>query len=221
MRCDADRWRRIRGAGAERNLTPSGVLCAALAEVIAMWSQTSRFLLNLTTFNRMPLHPDVDRVVGDFTTTTILAVDASAPTFAGRAQRLQTQIFRDLEHRSFSGIDVLRSLRRDPRRRVEVQAPVVFTSLLVPDRTRVSAPAPPAWDATVAHAVSQTPQVRLDVQVSEHDGDLLITWDHLEEAFPPGVVREMFDAYSRVIDALAGSTDSGLDYWEVGPAWTS
>jgi hypothetical protein len=31
----------------------------------------------------------------------------------------------------------------------------------------------------------------------------------------------MFDAYSRVIDALAGSTDSGLDYWEAGPAWTS
>ncbi|MPQ96912.1 amino acid adenylation domain-containing protein [Modestobacter sp. I12A-02628] len=221
-RLGAAAWEKLRRAAAVNEVTPSGLLCAALADVLAMWTQHPSFLLNLTTFDRRPLHDDVDGVVGDFTSTSLLAVDASGSTFRERARHLQAQVFQDLEHREFSGVEVLRLLRRDPARRTEVQAPVVFTSMLVPGQPAGAREvAPPAWDATVAYAISQTPQVRLDVQVSEHGGELFVTWDHLVDAFPDGLVRSMFDGYTRVIDALAGETDPAMDYWEVAPAWTS
>ncbi|GIH03445.1 hypothetical protein Rhe02_15120 [Rhizocola hellebori] len=209
---------RLREHGSARNLTPSGLLCAGYADVLAMWSQTSRFIINLTTFNRLPLHPDIDAVVGDFTSTTLLAVDATGATFTKRAQAMQQQIFRDLEHREFSGVDVLRLIRRDPSRRDNAFAPVVFTSMLLPavspDRQRV--PTGRAWPAQVAYSVSQTPQVLLDFQVYEHDGGLVLTWDYVAEAFPDGMVTDMFDAYGRILRSLV--TDS--EYWEVGPGWT-
>jgi nonribosomal peptide synthetase protein BlmIV len=155
---------RLREAGSARNLTPSGLLCAGYAEVLAMWSQTGRFTINLTTFNRLPLHPDIDSVVGDFTSTTLLSVDATANTFTARAQAIQQQIFRDLEHREFGGVDVLRLIRSDPRRREDALAPVVFTSTLLPAAGPggPAMPAAPSWPARVAYSVSQTPQVLLD-----------------------------------------------------------
>ena len=50
-----------------------------------------RFTLNLTLFNRLPLHPQVDDMVGDFTSLTLLAVEATpGEPFEERARRLQS-----------------------------------------------------------------------------------------------------------------------------------
>ena len=39
--------------------------------------------MNVTTFNRLPIHPQIDDLVGDFTSLTLLGVDhAAADTFA-------------------------------------------------------------------------------------------------------------------------------------------
>ena len=64
-----------RRARPQAGLTPPAVLLAAFAEVLAAWSKSPRFTLNLTLFNRLPLHPQVDELVGDFTSLTLLAVD--------------------------------------------------------------------------------------------------------------------------------------------------
>jgi nonribosomal peptide synthetase protein BlmIV len=214
-RVDAPGWASLKRAAAAHNLTPSGVLCAAFADVLAMWSQCGHFMINLTTFNRMPLHPDVEALVGDFTSTTLLAVDATGGSFPARAGRLQEQIFRDLEHRMFSGVEVLRLLRSDPRHRADALAPVVFTSTLLPE-PGLTAASTPGWDAQPVYSVSQTPQVLLDHQVYEHEGALAYTWDHVAEAFPPGMIDAMFGAYDRLLRSLI--TDG--TYWKAGPGWT-
>jgi amino acid adenylation domain-containing protein len=209
-----EEWGRLQAAAAARNLTPSGLLCAAFADVLAAWSGRGRFLVNLTTFNRLPLHPDVGRVVGDFTSTTLLAVDATAATFEERAGNLQRQIFSDLEHREFGGVEVLRLMRSDQRLRSSSGAPIVFTSLLVPDPAGAEGPVP-VWDAETVHVVGQTSQVLLDHQVGERDGALHYSWDHVAEVYPPGMVEAMHDAYRSVLVALA--TDGS--YWSAAPAW--
>jgi len=214
-RLDAPSWAFLKRSAAEHNLTPSGALCAAFADVLALWSQQSRFTVNLTTFNRPPLHPGIGGIVGDFTSTTLLAVDASDATFTARARKLQEQIFRDLEHRDFSGVAVLRLMRAARAgRRADVIAPVVFTSALVPEPAGPGAAA--VWDAAPVYSVSQTPQVLLDHQVYEHDGELVYTWDHVDEAFPPTMIDAMFDAYGRLLRSLI--TDG--NYWKAGPGWT-
>ena len=38
---------------------------AAYGEILSLWSKSPRFTVNVTTFNRMPIHPGINRVVGD------------------------------------------------------------------------------------------------------------------------------------------------------------
>ncbi|MFD5823961.1 amino acid adenylation domain-containing protein [Lentzea sp. NPDC060358] len=203
---DPERWHAVREWAAANGLTPSGTLCAAFSEVLARWSDSPRFTLNVTTSNRFPLHSDVDALVGDFTTTTLLAVDAaSAHTFPLRAKRLQQRLWQDLEHSLVSGVEVLRMLRRKPDWRGEVIMPVVFTSTLdsggassTEDTTEKTA----FWQAKPVYGLSQTPQVLLDHQVAEWSGTLVCTWDFVADAFPPGLVESMFDAFNTVLGDL-------------------
>ena len=67
FRLDQKAWQQLKTQGAKIGLTPSNILLTAYAEVLARWSQQAHFTLNLTFFNRLPLHEDVYNIVGDFT----------------------------------------------------------------------------------------------------------------------------------------------------------
>ena len=126
----------LKERAAARGLTTSGCILACFAEVLAAWSKEPRFTLNVTLFNRLPLHPEVDRIVGDFTSLVLLAVDgAEQPSFEGRARRIQGQLWQDLDHRYVSGVEVLRWLARARRLPPGAILPVVLTSsLTLPNR---------------------------------------------------------------------------------------
>ncbi|GAA3037097.1 hypothetical protein GCM10020000_13580 [Streptomyces olivoverticillatus] len=110
-------------------MTPSAALCTAYAQVLAAWSKSSHFTLNLLVFNRMPLHPDVESVVGNFSATTLLEVRHSpAEAFTARAEKLQKQLWQDLEHSRVSGVQVLRELNRARGNAAAAGMPVVFAS---------------------------------------------------------------------------------------------
>ncbi|HEX3642149.1 MAG TPA: condensation domain-containing protein, partial [Ktedonobacteraceae bacterium] len=163
-RLEKDYWQRLKAHAAKIGLTPSGVLLTAFAEVITAWSKTPRFSLNLSSFNRLPLHPEVNDIVGDFTSLLVLAVDNTTPdTFENRAKRVQEQLWNDLDHSHYSGIQVLRELAKMQGEGIKAVMPVVFTSLLIQD---AASPSLPPWGKTI-YCVSQTPQVWLDHQVLE------------------------------------------------------
>lgn len=202
-RIDADTWAALRRRAAEADLTPSALVCAAYADVLAAWSKDSRFTINVTLGERLPLHPEVADLIGDFTASTLLAVDtANAHDFAERATRLQRQLRQDLEHRSFNGVEVLRELHRQSD--AAPSMPVVFTGMIGMGFDGAELFADPVF------AVSQTPQVLLDNQVLERDGRLEISWDAVEARFPPGVLDAMFDAYCDLLERLAGNDDPAV-----------
>ncbi|MDF5726640.1 MAG: amino acid adenylation domain-containing protein [Rhizonema sp. PD38] len=196
-------WLQLKNRAAQLGLTPSGVLLAAFAEVLSIWSKTPHFTLNLTLFNRLPLHPQVNDLVGDFTSLTLLVVDKSIKeSFKLSAQRLQKQLWEDLEHRYISGVEVLRELTRTQGGATRVTIPVVFTSTLTqrtPDRDSSEL----VKLGEVVYSISQTSQVWLDHQVSEENGALVLVWDAVEELFPEGLLDDMFGAYCRLLDSLA------------------
>ena len=66
--------------------------------------QATLFLINLTLFNRFPIHPQTDKLVGDFTSTTLLEVDqALSDTFLDFARKLRDQLLTNLDHRHVGG----------------------------------------------------------------------------------------------------------------------
>ncbi|HYR11860.1 MAG TPA: amino acid adenylation domain-containing protein, partial [Longimicrobium sp.] len=209
-----EQWEQLRARAASAGLTPSGVLMAAYAEVLARWSRTSRFTINLTLFNRLPLHPQVNEVVGDHTTLNLLAVDTGrGDSFQGRAQAMQEQLWEDLEHRYVGGVEVLREMGRRQQRPPTAVTPVVFTSSLFGDAfaTAAAATGAPEMELEQTYGVSQTPQVWLDQQVGERDGALFFNWDAVEELFSPGVLDAMWESYRELLGRLAVSEEAWHD----------
>ena len=214
-------WQRLKAQAAQADLTPSGLLCAAFSEVLAYWSRHQEFSLVLTLFNRLPLHHQVDEIVGDFTSTIVLASQSDAQTFVGRARDLQRQLWDNLDHRYYSGVQVLRDLGRLRGQAGASVMPVVFTSTLVGDTARRLDPAALSFLGRPVYSISQTPQVMLDHQVSEHDNALVITWDAIEEVFPPGLLDDLFQCYQGLLDALANDPSAWKESTRerLLPAW--
>ena len=202
---DAEPWLRLKTRASQAGLTPSGILLAAYAEILSVWSKSPRFTINLTLFNRLPVHPQVNDIVGDFTSAILLEVDNSAQEpFETRALRIQRQLWKDMDHRYFGGVRGQRELTRlrgEPQKAV---IPIVFTSALGLGSLE--------QDATTSNefgfGISQTPQVWLDHQIFEQDGILEYNWDAVEELFPDGLLDDMFDAYCRLLQKLADEEET-------------
>jgi amino acid adenylation domain-containing protein/non-ribosomal peptide synthase protein (TIGR01720 family) len=204
VRLEQDAWQRLKAQALRAGLTPSAVLLAAYAEVLGTWSRSPRFTLNLTLFNRLPLHPQVGALAGDFTSLSLLAVeDAQGGPFAARARRLQEQLWQDLDHREVSGVQVLRELARLAQGQGgRARMPVVFTSTL--NLTALGRDGSPwSWLGRLAYSVTQTPQVWLDHQVAEQAGALVLHWDAVDDLFPPGLVDDMLGGYRALLERLA------------------
>ncbi|WP_326830031.1 amino acid adenylation domain-containing protein [Streptosporangium sp. NBC_01810] len=202
----AARQRLTERAG-RRGLTVSTVLLTAYAEIVGRWSRTARFTLNVPTVDRPALHEDIGRLVGDFTSVELLAVDLTAPaSFTERVRETGAQLLEDLQHPLFTGSEVLAELSR--RAGAPVLMPVVFTSALG------GAGAPGGIPPEVSYALTQTPQVWLDCQVMERGERLVMSWDIREGALPDGVAEDMFGAYVTLVELLAAEGADAEDAWE-------
>ncbi|BAY46057.1 peptide synthetase [Scytonema sp. HK-05] len=202
-------WQQLKDRANQLNLTPSGVLLGAFAEILSQWSKSAKFTINLTLFKRLPLHPQVNEIVGDFTSLTLLEVDNSVPNkFTARAQQLQQQLWQDLDHGYVSGLQVQRELSR--RRERYQFMPVVFTSTLGLDSLGQNLSTLNQL-GEVVYSISQTPQVWLDHQVTEQKGALVFNWDAVEELFPTGLFDDMFEAYCNFIEQLATSQSAWVE----------
>ncbi|MGX1809858.1 non-ribosomal peptide synthetase [Nocardia sp. NPDC055321] len=211
-RLSPDAKARVFAAAHSRGITPAMALASVFAETIGGWSAQRRFLLNLPLFHREPVHPRVDGVVGDFTSSVLLEVDVTAPaTVTERAQALQRELHAAGSHSGYSGLEVLRDLGR--HRGEPVLAPIVYTSAInlgeLFSEQVTETFGDPVW------IISQGPQVLLDAQVTEVGGGLLLNWDIRADAFPAAMVETMF---ARYIDAVLRLAEVDADGRELGPA---
>jgi len=200
---ESEPWLRLQARTTQAGLTPTAVLCSVYAEVLATWSKSSRFTINILLLNRLPLHPQVNKVVGNFSTTALLELDCSTQDcFKSRAKRLSKQLWNDIEHSYVSGIQVLQELNRAKGVTSKAAMPVVFTSalnLFLEGGESSDLP----WQNTKIYSCLETPQVWIDHQVSEEGGTLVFNWDTVDELFPVGLIDDMFEAYCRLLHRLA------------------
>ncbi|SCL15369.1 non-ribosomal peptide synthetase [Micromonospora inyonensis] len=197
---DAETWRTLRTRCGEHGVTPTAALLAAFAVVLGRWGAGDQVCLNTTLFDRPESPEGIDLVVGDFTTTALVGTPRFDPAswsgFAGYATDLNRRFWEDLDHRSVSGVEVLRQLGHASG---APPYPVVFTSGV---GLAGDAAAPASWLGEEVFGVSQTPQVLLDHIVWDEGGSLRVAWDAVVGAFPEGYLRGMLDAYLRLLHRL-------------------
>ncbi|WP_264027067.1 non-ribosomal peptide synthetase [Mycolicibacterium pyrenivorans] len=187
-------------AAHRRGITPAMAVAASYAGTLARWSTSRRFLLNLPMFGREQFHPDVDRLVGDFTSSLMLDLDlTTADTPLKRARAAQETLHETARHSSYSGLSVLRDLTR--HHGTPTLAPFVFTSALglgdLFSGEVTEQFGRPVW------TISQGPQVLLDAQATPIAEGLMINWDVREDAFRPGVADAMFAYHLAELERLA------------------
>ena len=196
-------WAALRARAGEQGVTASVGILSAYAETIARWCGR-RFTLDLTIQNRLPLHPHAGRLVGDFTSVELLAIDQDpAASLAERARAVQARLWADLDHRLFSGLEVMREVarRRGPG---SALFPVVFTSAVGVDAGYGGSS---GGIGQLVYGITQTPQVWIDCQVMESADALALNWDVREGVLPDGLIDDMFAAFGGLLRRMATSDD--------------
>jgi acyl transferase domain-containing protein/non-ribosomal peptide synthetase component F/thioesterase domain-containing protein/aryl carrier-like protein len=197
----AQAWTRLKELAARSGVTPTAVLLTAYGESLAKWSGSDHFSLTLTVFDRPGVHPDVNKLVGEFTSMLLFEVDHREPAaFGERAVVAQARLFDDLDNTEFSGLEVLAEQARTTGRQQNV--PVVFTSMLALDQLG-GEPHDHEWLGPIVRGISQTPQVWLDHQVYEHHGALVLQWDVAETSLDAEQADHAFAHYTDLITRLA------------------
>ncbi|GAA1954330.1 amino acid adenylation domain-containing protein [Amycolatopsis minnesotensis] len=206
-------WDALAKRTRENRLTPTVAVFAAFADVLRYWSRDPSFTVNMLHGDRPPVHQDIGKVLGNFSSTVLVACakPAQGRTFRDRARALRRQLFADLRHGAYSGVSVIRELNRREGTIDAAVMPVVFTSMLAvaPEESGVFLELL-GWKQLDARI--RTPQVAFDHQVYEAEGGLVLQWDTADELYPPGVLDDMFDAYVRLLTWLAEDETA----WERG-----
>jgi len=197
-------WVNLKIKGKKLGLTPSGLLLSVFSMLINKWSKNSQFCINLTLFNRFQLHPQVNSILGDFTSMILFEANFSKKkNFIDAAKDLQKQLWNDLDNRHYSGVKVMSEVSRRKGGIGTAAMPIVFTSMLGHERRGNYEHGFFNWIGNRVYAISQTPQVYFDHQVWEDDGDLMYSWDTIDELFPSDMMDDMFVAYEMFLLELS------------------
>ena len=202
-RVSADQWTALKRCARSMKVTPSAMLCTIYARLLSFWANQKELGLNLTVFNRFPLHPDVDFLVGDFTSILLLDIrlceDGDLKT---DAVAVHTSIMQALEHRHYDGTNVIRELAKAAGCENAAYMPIVFTGALFEDESI-------NLDESnilgkVSYVSTQTSQVYIDNKVyTGLDGSLIIEWDYVRELFCAEDIKQYFDRYIHMIYCVA------------------
>ena len=195
-------WAALKAKAATAGLTPTVLLLAAYAETLARWGAGNRFTLATTIANRPPIHQNIASALGNFSQTMLVEIGLDRRLgFTGRAQALQTQLRRDLDHRHFSGIEVLRELARGDSG-TDARMPFTFNSTIGYLRDDVDGSAVDLFGPEV-YTSSQTPQVWLNAFAFEYHGGVVIQADAVDGLFPDGLIEAMIGGYQELLGRLA------------------
>lgn len=210
-RLHPETWQALRLCATREGVSLSNLVLAAYAEILARWSKRRHFTINVTLFNRLPLHRELDAVVGDFTSLSLLEVDLRHSSAVGDTVRaVQHRLWDDLDHRYYSGVRVQRDwARAHGRKTAGASMPIVFTSFVDSGAD--------GWGferfGEVVATTSQTPQVWLDHVVVEQGGGADLVWNVVPDMFPDGLLQDMFTTYVELLRELAEDATSWRREW--------
>ncbi|MGM7636986.1 amino acid adenylation domain-containing protein [Bacillus sp. Hm123] len=194
IQLDKTVWDKFKLSISNKGKTATSVLLTLYSQCLAKWSINKHFTINLILLNRLPVHPNVHRIVGDFTSINLTEVDcrrAQTP-FIENVNQIQQQMFRDLDHSSFSGVEVLREMTRQ-KGQAYAFMPYVFTSAinLIDANDLIG--------KMNKYGISQTPQVFIDCQVMDDANGLRVNWDVRKGVFPASLIQDMFSAFETAL----------------------
>lgn len=189
-------WRQFKENARQQGLTPSAAIFAAYAQVIGAWSNQRHFVLSNMVTRRLPIHPEIFDILGNFASLYPLEINLrDGEDFVTQARNIQQQVTRDTQHLRWGGMRVMQSLNQQQGGFGRAPIPFVIGSGLFMEGFE-----------RPDFSCLETSQVMLDHQFWElADGRYYYVWDLLEEFFPDGMISDMLAAYHSLLERLAAS----------------
>lgn len=171
--------------------------------ILSRYSGNRNILLNLTLFNRNYAHPDIDKVVGDFTTLELFSFNRKTKSkIVEEIKQHQQDLWNDLDCKQYNGIQVARDIRKkkgySPDKLV---APYIFTSALgysmfEDDFMR-------GHYKDIGYESAKTPQCILENIIREDSSGIYADWYYVEQLFESEMIDQMHTDYCNLIEYLA------------------
>lgn len=199
----ADWWRSLRAAAAAQSVTPTGLLLGVLARTLGRFTGEADHTVVVTVFDRPAAHRGV---IGDYTTTVLAGLPGARDPLPTTARAIQRKLWADLEHAVGShGVHGNHTIRELLRLGRPARFPIAYSSGIgssagIDGVSRDAGRLLDRW-GTVVYAVSQTPNVVLDVQTFEDDDDLVVRWDGVDAALPSEFLDLAFDFFVAELQA--------------------
>jgi amino acid adenylation domain-containing protein len=209
-------WRQLSANLLRHRIMPAPALAHVFAETLGAWAASPHFCLNVLHQSWRGRHPEWAGVVGQLGATLPVEVDQrGGEDFWARGRRLQSQLWRDLEHSDVTAVQVMREVAGERGWTARPALPYVFNGMLGAGRSERSVSRP---TGIIAASELRTPHVLVDNQVQDvPGGGITCAWDVVDEAFPAGVADAMFAAYREMLDTLAAPGGAACPP-RIGPA---
>ncbi|WP_115708600.1 non-ribosomal peptide synthetase, partial [Legionella sainthelensi] len=199
-------WDKLAAKAHHIGISLTVLVLEAYARTLCFWSGQKQVAVNLTLFNRLPLHPQVNDLIGDFTALELFSYQHNALEVVNSVlEKTHQQLLTDIEHNLFDGIDFQRMLRQHYSIPSDtILSPVVLTSVLggANQSSLFHLPMNSSYQG-IHYAISQTSQVWLDNKAYETHEGFIAEWDYVEQLFAPQTIQAMHETYCQLIEALA------------------
>lgn len=197
-----DVWSKIEALTLENNISLTSLVLYVYGVVLSRWSGKRSFCINLTLFNRLPLHTQVNGILGDFTVLELFNFTRTRDLPITESMNLiHSRLWDDIEHNLFDGIDFQRLARKELSiSSDQALSPVVLTSVLgeknnndlgIPEFVKKG------------YSITQTSQVYLDNKAYVSDEGFVAEWDYVEQIFEPELIQAMHNEYCLLLESLA------------------
>ncbi|EKR9889581.1 AMP-binding protein [Salmonella enterica] len=199
---DSETSKALKICARQHHLTLSALFLSLFTLAISKGLSQPSLRINVPTFFRDPIVPNVQKIVGDFSDLLLFSSELSPEIpLLQHAELTMTQLHELISHRNYSGISIMRDLSRLYG---NLQySPIVFTAgfgihggSLFTQRVRKQL-------GKLVWVISQGPQVALDAQVTWYNNKIFINWDFRADAFMPGQVEGMFTHFQSITNHLA------------------
>ncbi|PKG39105.1 hybrid non-ribosomal peptide synthetase/type I polyketide synthase [Psychromonas sp. Urea-02u-13] len=212
---DSEHWKTLKSEWQKWGITPSAGLLTLFSETLAQHAESADFTLNMTFFNRQPFHKSVQEIIGDFTSVLLMDFMLSKPaSVKDRMLATQNKLWQRLGHSQVNGVEVIREMAKHLKASGKMSqqdasqplTPIVFTSLLGMSMDGMDIEkAMTSMLGDPVFVLSQTPQVWLDHQIMEVDGDLVFNWYCMSGVLENGLLDKLFSDYNQKLSETANN----------------
>ena len=203
-------WKKFKSKSDNNGISSSAALLSLFGYVLSKYSATKDFLITLTVFNRLSIHPDVNTIWGDFTSTNLFGYMNIKGSAKNKLLQTHQDLWNDLSHGLFNGIEVLREVQRvhqlDPYQAV---SPIVFTGKVGGDNDKMDKNNGTEYfldkseDNAAGIWIAQTSQAWIDLQAFEADNEFHSTWMYVEQLFDKELIEKLNEDYCNLIEYLS------------------